>query len=938
MQHAILDKESSLRSNSRLYAVSDASLPSPTLGQPASTELPYLRDSMSSNGSVRLAGRARIGSETSSETSKSSVSSREIVQYATMLGRKWACPRPGHELCYTGKGAHINLGDEHIMTWVTAMCSNEATVETPPRGIFRPDSEFENPRQPQSQYRLSSLSFSSSDVVPSGLPTPSPTTAHNSPLGLLPSTYLSPNTVHSSPSVYSSPDSPGRGSPAPPPLPLLQRTPVPQNSRKHSSLPQSQSHSQLQSKPPIRALPRTTSLPVVPSQESEPDKANPVPERSVWSPYSTFFPSPSTSSINDSPIEHSDSPPAGSKGKKSKTKAGWLEGTMLVRKGKAYVSKLKKLQKNMRVEIAKPSSSSGGYGRMMMGAEERKDAIRIVADAIEMTRPQYSPRVHKMAYEVAKEIQAWLQLFPSDELLKSHENLKVLLIFQTCMIPILLMRLSAIDPNAATLASSLTTALTKIPLNLNESTEDLVPLFYTPSGSPDTSSQLNGTPPPPPHNTHNPPTQIYIAPAPTSASISSIAIHLVAKELGAEEPTCPGQHSWLGVHLLKIVEMTLKVRKSDSDRADDGNGVRNGAYAHEIGLTRGELDAIWGVGVRRQEQFGKDSSAVTSLSLPTILPTIRPWEVALLALCASPSSSGSLSPFFTLSVLGTTGLPLLITSLNSLLNASNNMDEIKWEDVGILMRVMAFLSEQSWVVSALGKGRHAILTSSLNKSPSLLSIPNSAKSQDDPKAFGADNDREMIRALLLVFRKPIPLRWFSIRFWAMDTIRNMVGHRPGRELVKILLDEEAENALVTLFTAPGAMPMNSGSASTLALSKSKTTTSPRTGGSHTASSLVPDELGSTGSPAPPGSFAPMAPNNPRSGPDSNARTRQRMMDRYRTEAAQRAEELVMYMRIWANVSDDDVEGDAARAVWEGKDVGSMRIKVFKGVGGLDGAI
>ncbi|KIJ26283.1 hypothetical protein M422DRAFT_38295, partial [Sphaerobolus stellatus SS14] len=277
--------------------------------------------------------------------------------------------------------------------------------------------------------------------------------------------------------------------------------------------------------------------------------------------------------------------------------------------------------------------------------------------------------------------------------------------------------------------------------------------------------------------------------------------------------------------------------------------------------------------------------------------SVRP---ATLPSSANSSNHTKISRFYSYS--------RLITSLNSPLNASNNMDEIKWEDVGILMRVMAFLSEQSWVVSALGKERHAVLISSPHKSPSLLSIPTFAKSQDDPKAFGADNDREMIRALLLVFRKSIPLKSFSIRFWAMDTIRNMVGHRPGRELVKILLDEEAENALITLFTAPGVMPMNSGGTGTLTLSKSKTTTSPRTSGSHTASSLAPNESGSTGSPAPPG-----------------------MMDRYRTEAAQRAEELVMYMRIWVNVSDDDVEGDAARAVWEGKDVGSMRIKVFEGV-------
>ena len=47
-----------------------------------------------------------------------------------------------------------------------------------------------------------------------------------------------------------------------------------------------------------------------------------------------------------------------------------------------------------------------------------------------------------------------------------------------------------------------------------------------------------------------------------------------------------------------------------------------------------------------------------------------------------------------------------------------------------------------------------------------------------------------------LFRRSIPQRWFSIRFWAADTIRNMVAHRPP--LARTLLQEDAISAFETL--------------------------------------------------------------------------------------------------------------------------------------------
>lgn len=300
----------------------------------------------------------------------------------------------------------------------------------------------------------------------------------------------------------------------------------------------------------------------------------------------------------------------------------------------------------------------------------------------------------------------------------------------------------------------------------------------------------------------------------------------MASELGAEEPTCKEQHPWLGVNLLRIVELTLKLREEET-----------------IGLTSGELDAIWGIGIRREEEFKMTSQGNFDAS-PN---SIRPHEVALLALCASASSAGSLSSFFTLSVLGKTGVPLLVSSLKALVEAET---KVNWEDVALILRALAFLSEHGWVIRGL-----------INKRESSSA------------AAAAENERIMVKALLAVFRRPIPERWFSIRFWAMDTIRNMLSQQPGKDLVRILTDEDAVGAFESLFDAKNPV-IKRLRQSPFAIDNKDT---------------------------------PRLSYQARASPDDLANIRQRMKEQYQREAALRAEELVRYLRIWERVVDEDIE-------------------------------
>ena len=85
------------------------------------------------------------------------------------------------------------------------------------------------------------------------------------------------------------------------------------------------------------------------------------PHRSIGSPYSAFFPSPATTSINVNSMVNISS---------SQIKVGWLEATLLVRKGKKHLSRIQKLVKR-------------GRG---MGGTERSEIVAMLGDAVEMTR------------------------------------------------------------------------------------------------------------------------------------------------------------------------------------------------------------------------------------------------------------------------------------------------------------------------------------------------------------------------------------------------------------------------------------------------------------------------------------------------------------------------------------------------------------------------
>ncbi|KAF8579287.1 hypothetical protein K439DRAFT_410421 [Ramaria rubella] len=260
---------------------------------------------------------------------------------------------------------------------------------------------------------------------------------------------------------------------------------------------------------------------------------------------------------------------------------------------------------------------------------------------------------------------------------------------------------------------------------------------------------------------------------------------------GDEDP-----HPWLGVHLLRIVEMTLHVRT----------------------LTPGEIDAVWELAERQERK----PSTVT-----------RPWQVALFALCSLKHA-----------VLGPAGLPALIATLDSMLAPQVPAGAVIWEDVALTLRALAFLSEHAWVAESVGG--------------------------------------EFVVSLLGVFRRPIPARWLCIRFWAMDTTRNITAHCPS--LVRTLVREDAARAFATLAAAPVPAPSSPSSPSSSSLPS--TPTRSRISVNSTMSM-------NSGQGARPGSSSSQRPADPETAP-----TRDRLLEGYKREAARRAEELAAYIKNW----------------------------------------
>ncbi|GJJ08141.1 hypothetical protein Clacol_002349 [Clathrus columnatus] len=528
------------------------------------------------------------------------------------------------------------------------------------------------------------------------------------------------------------------------------------------------------------------------------------PIRSVWSPYTSFLPSIYTGVSSEGPVSTSRSPTIKNK---------WIESTTLAQRARSHLSRLKKWKKRAITTVIENSSSKRGKEGAQIGTVERTIVIGMISDALEMARSCYSVRVHKLGYELGKDVQHWLQIFADNDpsVLNDRENITLLTTVQTCFLPILLIRIAKIEPSAATLANNLIVALTKAPISLHEDESSVSPLF---TSLPSNHSMAQPIPSSP--HIHS----IPVIPQRTT-SISSIAIHMVAQELGSPTPICPTQHSWLGITLLKIVEMTVKLRLLSFGEIEDITMVgwkREGEYTPQSDSKKSSSSPVinapavrpWEVALfgrkREGEQFDSKSP-----SLLIDAPITRPWEVALFALCASTETSSA--PFFKRMVLGPMGIPLFIRSLNSLMASHIDMGDVKWEDVGLTLRALAFVSKHEWVVRGMS---------------------------------GDDNSKaeELIKSIMKVFWRSIPERWFSIRFWAMDTVRNIVSHQ--NTLIRLLAEMEADKAFLTL-----------------------TPSSP----------LYPSTINTT-----------------RTSAEGDGKTRNRLLEEYRKESAKRAEEMVEYIK------------------------------------------
>ncbi|KIJ45256.1 hypothetical protein M422DRAFT_47042 [Sphaerobolus stellatus SS14] len=203
----------------------------------------------------------------------------------------------------------------------------------------------------------------------------------------------------------------------------------------------------------------------------------------------------------------------------------------------------------------------------------------------------------------------------------------------------------------------------------------------------------------------------------------NVAIIEIAHELAYS--SCPSQHSWLGICLLRIVELTLRLRS----------------------LTNGEFDAIMELAARRAVNLkGKVNPKIDE---------ILPWEVALFALCAKKN------PDFIQPVLHSSGLPCLYLAFQTMLNVDVSVKDMDWENIVLILRSFAFLSELEWLCATDLMGE------------------------------------SVVKALIKV------LRWFPVRYWATDTLRNILAHCP--DLAHIFLDSDITSPVS--FILPPEIPL-----------------------------------------------------------------------------------------------------------------------------------
>lgn len=170
--------------------------------------------------------------------------------------------------------------------------------------------------------------------------------------------------------------------------------------------------------------------------------------------------------------------------------------------------------------------------------------------------------------------------------------------------------------------------------------------------------------------------------------VAGIAIRILSRELAYSGLV--NQHPWLGFYLLGIVGLTSKLRM----------------------LTTREKAIIWEIAERRHWH----KQVIPHCYLPNFLHPFRyaqslgseqelnPWEIPLFAYCAEEEYQHS--PFRE-KILGTTGVPGLITTLKRTLSVKQKENSV-WEEIVFTVRSLSFLSEHEWVVKSGALGEEAI--------------------------------------------------------------------------------------------------------------------------------------------------------------------------------------------------------------------------------------
>ncbi|KAF8516253.1 hypothetical protein JB92DRAFT_2911128 [Gautieria morchelliformis] len=217
---------------------------------------------------------------------------------------------------------------------------------------------------------------------------------------------------------------------------------------------------------------------------------------------------------------------------------GWLAGKAMKWLGVKSLNALEFAAIKRRANGHISCLKKWGKGRPSLGENEQTKVLGMLDDALQMSRCCYPTTVNNSGYSIGRAVYRWLRVYEDFD--KSPEMTSWLVKVQVSLIPILLSRVSRVDPLADDLAYETLSTLIRAPLAVQgmETAMDI--------------------------------------------------IRLVARELAYAK--CTFQHSWLGVWLLRIVDESLRVRTLS---ADELNAIRELAVRRAVQHTEYNSKDLW---------------------------------------------------------------------------------------------------------------------------------------------------------------------------------------------------------------------------------------------------------------------------------------------------------------------------------------------------------